>query len=179
MSYEIAYGAIPSDAIDRALRLIHTDLLVRGATADQLGGWLWGSNWFPHLVWHPDILQLVQHLPEAWQQGSLMCDPQILLQFPHKWLEPQPEIKMHLDREPSWATAYGRRYTHIVGVPLSQWHRENGGLLVPHPKVGVTSLHLNVGDAVCLSPDQPHSGGVNMTGAIRYGVYFRWVGEAA
>jgi hypothetical protein len=31
---------------------------------------------------------------------------------------------------------------------------------------------------VMMSPDLPHSGGVNRTGAIRYGVYFRFLGDA-
>jgi hypothetical protein len=29
-----------------------------------------------------------------------------------------------------------------------------------------------------MSPDLPHSGGVNHSGALRYGVYFRWLADA-
>jgi ectoine hydroxylase-related dioxygenase (phytanoyl-CoA dioxygenase family) len=36
-------------------------------------------------------------------------------------------------------------------------------------------VELDAGDAVLLPPDLPHSGGVNRTGSIRYGVYFRWL----
>jgi len=28
-----------------------------------------------------------------------------------------------------------------------------------------------------MTPDLEHSGGVNLTGAIRYGVYFRYLGD--
>jgi hypothetical protein len=57
------------------------------------------------------------------------------------------------------------------------WHvREdprNGGLIVKPPS-GPQSLELDPVDAVVMSPILPRSGGTNRTGAIRYGVYFRW-----
>jgi ectoine hydroxylase-related dioxygenase (phytanoyl-CoA dioxygenase family) len=37
------------------------------------------------------------------------------------------------------------------------------------------AVELDPGDAVMMTPDLPHSGGVNHTGGVRYGVYFRWV----
>lgn len=39
----------------------------------------------------------------------------------------------------------------------------------------VHALEMDPGDAVMMTPDLPHSGGVNLTGAVRYGVYFRWM----
>jgi ectoine hydroxylase-related dioxygenase (phytanoyl-CoA dioxygenase family) len=33
------------------------------------------------------------------------------------------------------------------------------------------------GDAIVMSPGLPHSGGVNLTGSLRYGIYFRWLAE--
>ena len=168
-SFEIARGIVPQHLIQDALRVLHVDLITRGAPVDELARWLWATHWFPHLRSDPAILALAEVLPSAWRTGT-RCDTQILLQFPHTG--PLPPITFHLDREPPWTA--GRRYARIVGVPLSPWRRENGGLLVecdgePRP------LELDPGDTVCLSPDLQHSGGINLSGAIRYGVYFRWL----
>ena len=38
------------------------------------------------------------------------------------------------------------------------------------------AVELDPGDAVMMSPAVWHSGGINRTGSIRYGVYFRWLG---
>jgi ectoine hydroxylase-related dioxygenase (phytanoyl-CoA dioxygenase family) len=84
-------------------------------------------------------------------------------------------VTFHLDQEPEWAE--GRRYERIVGVALSPWRRDNGGLLVKGDDGEAAAVELDPGDAVLLPPDLLHSGGVNRTGAIRYGVYFRWLEE--
>jgi hypothetical protein len=168
-SFEVLRGAVPPDLIDGALRLLNLDLLTRGATPDELGEWLWGAHWFPHLNHHETILALVDALPESWRIGTL-CDPQILLQFPH--VGPVPEITLHVDREPDWAQ--GRSYLRIVGVPLTSWHSANGGLLV-EPDGRIVPVDLEPGDAVSMTPGLRHSGGINLTGSIRYGVYFRWL----
>lgn len=168
-TYEIERGVVPPDRIDDALRLLHLDLLERGADAKELSSWLWGTHWFPHLNHREEIVALSDALPERWRTGE-RCDPQILLQFPH--VGPEPEITFHVDQEPHWAN--GRTYERIVGVPLSPWRRDNGGLLVQEPS-GTTAVELDPGDAVMMTPDLPHSGGVNLTGSLRYGVYFRWL----
>lgn len=170
---QIARGAIPDRLIDDALRLLHLDILERGASPQELGEWLWGAHWFPHLRYDPAILALEGALAPEWRTGEL-CEPQILLQFPHTG--PEPEISFHLDREPGWAGE--RRYLRIVGVPLSRWEADNGGLLV---RVGgaTFALELDPGDAVMMAPHQWHSGGINRTGGVRYGIYFRWLEPAA
>lgn len=170
--HEVGRGMIALDLVDDALRLLHLDLLERGASAATLGEWLWGAHWFPHLKYDPAILALAQALPHEWRTGT-MSDPQILLQFPH--VGPEPEITFHIDQEPAWAD--GRGYLRIVGVALSPWRRENGGLLVEGADE-VVAVELDPGDAVMMTPDLPHSGGVNRTGAVRYGVYFRWLADA-
>jgi hypothetical protein len=168
-SFRVQRGAVPPEQVDAALRTIHLDLLERGATVGELGEWLWGMHWFPHLTYRDEILALAEALPADWQTGA-RCDPQILLQFPH--VGPEPQVTFHLDEEPDWAG--GRHYERIVGIALSSWRRENGGLLVQEGG-GETAVELDAGDAVMLPPDLPHSGGVNRTGSIRYGVYFRWL----
>ena len=81
-------------------------------------------------------------------------------------------VDFHLDEEPAWAG--NKRYRRIVGVPLSPWSQANGGLLVKQGE-SAEPVELEPGDAVAMSPDLPHSGGINTTGAIRYGIYFRWL----
>ncbi len=85
---------------------------------------------------------------------------------------PEPEISFHLDQEPAWAE--GRTYLRIVGVPLSPWRGDNGGLLVKTAE-GPAPVEADPGDAIMMTPDLPHSGGVNFSGRLRYGVYFRWL----
>jgi len=167
--YAVARGVVPQHLIDDVLRLLHLDLLEQGHSAHTLGEWLWGMHWFPHLNHREEVLALAQSLPAQWRDGML-CDPQILLQFPH--VGPEPRIAFHIDEEPPWAD--GRRYVRIVGVALTPWRRENGGLLVKDGDEAV-AVELDPTDAVMLAPDLEHSGGVNRTGSLRYGVYFRWL----
>jgi hypothetical protein len=167
----VARGIVGPELVDGALRLLHLDLLERGATAETLADWLWSAHWFPHLNQHPAVVALAEALPPEWRTGTL-CDPQILLQFPH--VGPEPDITFHVDQEPHWAHA--RHYLRIVGVPLSRWRQENGGLLVQLGE-GTVAVELDPGDAVMMTPDLPHSGGVNRTGTVRYGIYFRWLDQ--
>jgi ectoine hydroxylase-related dioxygenase (phytanoyl-CoA dioxygenase family) len=168
--FEVERGAVPRERVDAALRLLHGDILRRGVDTEEIGAWLWGMHWFPHLRFEPEISALAEALPAAWQEGT-RCEPQILLQFPHVG-DTEPEISFHVDQEPEWAQ--GRRYTRIVGIALSDWTRENGGLIVK-TQDGTEPVELAAGDAVMMTPDLEHSGGVNRTGAIRYGVYFRYL----
>jgi hypothetical protein len=170
--HEVGRGVVASQLVEDALRLLHVDMLEHGHSAGTLSEWLWSMHWFPHLNRRDEILALAHALPEQWQRGTL-CDPQILLQFPHVGRE--PEIVFHLDEEPAWAD--GRQYARIVGVPLSPWRQDNGGLLVEVDGEAV-AVELDPTDAVLLPPDLLHTGGVNRTGSPRYGVYFRWLQDA-
>jgi hypothetical protein len=170
--FEVAHGVIPPRLVDDALRLIHVAWLSEGASAEQLGEWLWATHWFPDLKWRDEITGLAAALPAGWQEGEL-ADPQILLQFPHTG--PEPEITFHVDQVPDWAA--GRGYLRIVGVPLSPWRQENGGLLV-HAGGETVPVEVDPGDAVAMAPATLHSGGVNRTGSLRYAVYFRFLAPA-
>jgi hypothetical protein len=172
-TYDICRQTIGPPVIDGALRLLHLDLLQRGASAQELGSWLWANHWFPHLKHDPAILALADGLPDEWRVGEL-CDPQILLQFPHSG--PPSDVTFHVDEVPDWAP--GRRYARIVGIPLSPWRPANGGVIIRSGERTIP-LELDPGDAVRMDPDLPHSGGINTTGAIRYGIYLRWLHESS
>jgi len=169
-SYEVARGAVPRERVHAALRLLHADMMSRGIAAQELSEWLWGMHWFPHLRFDDAISALAEALPSPWQTGT-RCEPQILLQFPHVGDE-EPELSFHLDEEPPWAE--GRRYTRIVGIALSPWTTHNGGLIVK-PGDEPEPVELQPGDAVMMTPDLLHTGGINRSGEIRYGVYFRFL----
>ena len=62
-TYEVERAAVPADLVEAALRRLHIDLLERGASAEELGAWLWNTHWFPHLCYHDDILALASALP--------------------------------------------------------------------------------------------------------------------
>ncbi len=171
--FEVRRGVVPARLVEDALRLLHLDLLERGAEATELGQWLWGAHWFPHLRYQEQITALAGALPPSWRTGTF-CDPQILLQFPH--VGPEPEITFHVDKEPDWADE--QRYLRIVGVALSSWRSDNGGLIIKLDH-GPQTVELDPGDAVMMSPGLLHSGGLNRSGSIRYGLYFRWLAPSA
>jgi hypothetical protein len=173
--YEILRERVPQEALDRALRHIHLDLVQRGLPADELGRWLWSAHWFPHLKWDPEITGLLEHLPEELREGEL-CDPQILLQPPDA--QEEVELSSHVDREPEWAD--GRRYRRIIGIALGPNRRSNGGLVVwPLDGSEPTAVELEAGDVLVMDPALPHSSGLNREGAIRYAVYFRYLEPAS
>src|SRR5215207_6078752 len=123
--YLVLRDAVPHDALDRALRHIHLDLVRRGLPGEWISKWIWDAHWFPHLRWDDEIVGLVESLPAELREGE-QCDPQIVLQPPDEG-EAQ-ELTSHTDREPEWAA--GRRYARIVGVPLTRSYADNGGLHV-------------------------------------------------
>jgi hypothetical protein len=172
--YDVLRAAVPREAVDRALRHVHLDLVRNGAGADRLGEWLWSAHWFPHLKWDPEIVGLLEHLPEEVRDGEL-CDPQILLQPPDDCAD--VELTSHVDQEPEWAN--GRPYLRIVGVALSPNRRTNGGLVVwPLDGGEPEPVELDPGDVVVMDPALPHTSGLNREGPIRYAAYFRFLTPA-
>ena len=171
VGYEVLREAVPGEAVERVLRHIHLDIVRRGLPPEWVADWIWSAHWFPHLRWDPEVLELLEHLPERLRDGQL-CDPQILLHPPDD-AEEQP-LTPHTDREPEWAQ--GRPYRRIVGVALSHASAANGGLVVwPFGSDEPQALELAPGDAVVMHPELPHTSGLNRRGAIRYAVYFRFL----
>ena len=172
--FEVLRCAVPPASCERALRHIHLDLVRRGAPVETIGQWLWSAHWFPHLKWDPEIIGLLDHLPEHLREGEL-CDPQIVLQPPDD--RDDVAIEPHTDREPEWAR--GRRYRRVVGVALMPNRESNGGLRVwPLDGSDVETVELDSGDVVVMHPDLPHSSGLNREGSIRYAAYFRFLAPA-
>lgn len=168
--YSVHRGAVPTAVVEGALRVLHLDLIERGVDADELGRWIHGQCWWPHLRHHPAVLALAAHIPAQYKQGE-MAEPQLLCSIPHTG-EVTPLVP-HTDVPPPWAA--GRQYTHICGVALSAWHLGNGCLHVwPYAE----PVLLGPGDVVAMDPALPHASGHNMGGALRYSAYFRWLGPA-
>jgi hypothetical protein len=157
--------------IHDALLTINRDILSNGILPEHIKSYLSSANWFPHLREHKSIIALREALPDHLQEGT-PCEPQILLQFPHVGKE--PTLSFHQDKEPPWAN--GRKYTRIIGVPLSQWRASNGSPIMGSEHTTLLRhTNLDPGDILVMSGDQWHSGGVNRSADIRYGVYFRWL----
>lgn len=172
--YEVLRRVVPPEAIERTLRHLHLDLVRNGAPAETIGKWIWAAHWFPHLKWDPEVVGLLDHLPERLRDGEL-CDPQVLLQPPDDGAD--VELTPHVDREPEWAQ--GRRYLRIVGIALSRNHEANGGLVVwPFGSAEPEPVELEPGDVVVMDPRLPHTSGLNREGAIRYAAYFRFLEPA-
>jgi hypothetical protein len=172
--YAVLRDAIPAAARDKALRLLHLDIVRNGLPADRVATWVWSAHWFPHLKWEPPIVALSAHLPGELTEGHL-CDPQIMLQPPDD-CDDRPLVS-HVDKEPEWAA--GRRYLRIVAVALSRAHAGNGGPIVwPFDTPQPEALELEPGDTVVMHPQLPHASGLNREGEIRYAVHFRFLEPA-
>ena len=169
--YRMLRGAVPPEAVERALRHLHLDIVRRGLPPEETSSALWSAHWFPHLKWDREIAGLVDHLPDELREGEL-CDPQILLHLPDDGDD--VPLQSHVDQEPDWA--HGRRYVRIVGVALTEGSRRNGGLVVwPLDGGEPCAVELEPGDAIVMDPELPHTSGLNRGGAIRYAVYFRFL----
>jgi ectoine hydroxylase-related dioxygenase (phytanoyl-CoA dioxygenase family) len=59
-------------------------------------------------------------------------------------------------------------------VALTPWTARTGTLRTWDGPAS-RPVALDPGDAVLMSPDQPHAAGTNRSGAVRAGVYFRWL----
>lgn len=164
MSVEVLHGVAPEPLVDELLRAMHLDLLRLGSIPSE---WVWNSAWFPHLRRHPAVLEIAGRLPAAWREGE-MAEPQLLLQFPDPI---ERELSFHVDSGllPGW------RYTSLVGVALSEWTRRNGAPVIKDAPGDYTVVELPAGSAFRMEPDSVHSSGLNVSGAIRYALYLRWM----
>lgn len=159
-------GAVALDVVDEALRAVNTHMRLAGVTGRQARDWVESACWFPDLCSseHPwyDALQALRapfaFLGEVWTQ--------LLLQFPHPPGVPVPELVYHVDEQREGAEFY-----RVAGVALTPSDGFRGGIRFP----GEPALTLRPGDAVVFDAAEPHSGGVNLSGAVRYAVYFRWL----
>lgn len=166
----IVRNIIPKDAIQNVLRIIHLDLYKNGISAREIEWWNNSVCWFPHLRFDSGIIDLLNYLPEYLTTGNL-CEPQIILSFPE--IEGHG-LGFHTDKEPDWAL--DKKYTRIIGVPLTPFTEDNGGIVFLENNEYITP-RLFPGDIVIFDRHVLHSKGINNTGEIRYSVYFRWVEE--
>lgn len=163
--YTIHRGAITMLEIRQALRAINTELFTHGLARQQARQYAYTACWFPHLERHPAI----RHLADIalWEADAGPGDhwTQLILQFPSTG----PDPGFHRDNPPQ----DGRTFTSIIGVPLTPSGGDHGGVRFPHHEP-----MLEPGDLIVFDPNEPHSGGVNRSGLIRYAVYIRTLSEA-
>lgn len=174
--YVVLRGLIPREAVQAAARHINLEFVRRAPTQEQMNEWVHSVNWFPHLRWDAEIVQLMRYLPGNFADESLYKRgwPQILLHFPHVG-EPG-ERRPHQDQLPDWAEE-GEVYAAIFCVALSDCNAENGGLAVHSDSSSdnYRVLDLKPGDVLMMRHDTWHSGGYNMSGMPRYMVYLRFI----
>jgi ectoine hydroxylase-related dioxygenase (phytanoyl-CoA dioxygenase family) len=170
--FAVLPSTIPDDDVERALRRLHLEVRDNGLTAAQIADWERATCWFPHLRWAPEIVSLLDRIPPSLREGTL-CEPQILLQFPEDGERP---IYPHVDQPPPWAQR--RPYRIVIGVALSASLAGNGALLVwPFDRRDPELVELARGDVVVMHPQLQHTGGRNVSGTIRYAVYFRFLDD--
>lgn len=174
-TYGVLCQVVSPDVVDRALRVINLDVRFRGLYPAELQQWYRAACPFPHLRFsskiatlHGPILARLGLEPES---GGQLCEPQIIYHLPDD-VPADYQPWSHIDQEPKWAN--GRKYIRLAGLALTDWTEANGTLQVwesnrPRP------VELRAGDAVVMQPDTPHSAGINRSGQIRAGVYFRWL----
>lgn len=163
---EVARRAIPKPLTAAALAAVNVELYERGLTPEQAREWSETACWFPHLCSppHPALAALVPYLP--WLAGGAEVWTQIVLQFPHPTDRVLPEFEWHRDEPPE-----GREFRWIVGVPLTPSDAVHGGVQFP----GRPELRLEPGDVVAFRGFEEHGSEPNVSGAVRYAVYFRLV----
>lgn len=177
MTIRILPRVVPTDLIDAVLRTIHHDIRGRGLTPEQMDAWDQVRCPWPHLRFDPSVLRLrdlvLALLSVPPNEVGEPCEPQIIWQWPDDQDRGTPPP--HVDEPPPWAN--GRGYRRIAGVTLGAWGPENGGLRIwsSADGSGPHALRLPAGSVIDLPPDLPHATGVNRSGRVRAGLYFRWV----
>lgn len=171
--YTILETCLQYDLIRNVLKTIHRDLFKDGISAREIYWFKKEACWFPALRDHADINALRESLPE-WAKEGVPCEPQILISPP---TDAVGEPWSHIDQEPPWAN--GRTYKAIVGVPLTPFNEETGGVVFwPFDLDGArVTPKLEAGEAFVMHPKLPHSGGFNLSGLPRYAVYFRFLNK--
>ena len=174
MEYEVRHLGLRRQAED-VMREIYLDVATRGLSVREIEEWSKFSCWFPHLRDDATILNLAAYLPDDLRTGT-PCEPQIIWALPETY---NGELWPHIDQEPPWAN--GRKYSRIVGVALTPWTAENGAprMYCVDPETMVRSHievpTLDVGDVLVMAPKLPHTRGINRSGHLRAGVYFRYL----
>lgn len=165
---EVFRGVLPLYLVDAVRRRLNADVLEHGLPADWLTAWLDEANHWPHLRDCPQIAALQAALPD-WTYSGDPCEPQILASYPAAGAH---ELTFHVDDPPPWAD--GRRYSVIVGVPLTR-HDEHRGTFAYLYDGSVQIPTLDPGDVFVFEPQVQHTGTPNRSADVRLAVYFRYL----
>lgn len=171
--WSLRKAVVSRRAVEQLRRRLWLEVVRCGLSIDDMQRFHAEKCWWPSLRWEPEVLALEQSLPADLRDGDL-CEPQLLLHFPDE-ADDWP-IGPHLDVPPPWAN--GRPYVRIVAVPLTGWCDLNGTVRfwrgdTPCP------VGLRPGDVCVFDGSTPHSGGLNRSGDVRMGVYYRYLQLAA
>lgn len=164
----VVRGAVNAGVVDQALKAINEELY-NGYPADEAARALRESHWFPWARSKPGIEKLRWNLPGELNLGEF-GEYQIVLKLPHNG---PVRLNPHVDQPPP-----GRRLRRIVGLALTPVGIVSGGVVawpVPGDADEVKLIELNPGDALVMGPEIPHCSCPNLTGAVRYMVYMRWL----
>jgi hypothetical protein len=170
IDYNVYKNCIDVQLINDVLRAIHFDIIENGLSPRDIEYWNNDSCWFPKLRFSKEIIALRDCIPKYLRTG-IQCEPQIQVDFPSDY---EGDIWPHTDTPPDWATQ-GRKYRRIIGVPLTEFDEDNGGVRIWCGGDGVECPKLFPGDVLIMYPHTKHSKGVNKTGLPRYAVYFRYL----
>lgn len=168
--FSIHRRLVPLSMVDSVLLHIFNDIRYRGLTREEMDEWYKVNCPFPHLRFIGEILEIRKLIATNLGIQGIDCEPQIIWDFPkgEGWTNPPP----HVDQVPPWAV--GKSYDKIVGVALTNWLDTCGGLRlflegVPYQQT------LYAGDVIDFHPELPHAAGINTSGNVRAGLYFRWL----
>ena len=164
---------------DAVLRVLNEDVRHRGVAPGEWGLWESVACPFPHLRFAEPTLALrdavrarIGREGKRFPELGAPCEPQYIWQWPTP--DDYHDPPYHLDEPPPWAD--GKGYALIAGIALTDWIPSNGALCYERPGYDRPEPSwLSAGDALVMTPDLRHCSGLNRTGHVRAGVYFRWL----
>jgi hypothetical protein len=172
-SWSVRRTVVGLRAVEHLRRRLWLEVVRCGLTVEDMRRFHAEKCWWPSLRNEPEVAALERQLPDDLRDGQL-CEPQLLLHFPDE--ADEWPITPHVDVPPPWAN--GRPYLRIVAVPLTDWHDLNGTVRFWRGDTA-SPVALRPGDVCVFDGTTPHSGGLNRSGDVRVGVYYRYLTLAA
>jgi ectoine hydroxylase-related dioxygenase (phytanoyl-CoA dioxygenase family) len=164
MSQVLLYRAVVSETLVTAFkRRVMLHLRSYGLEAARYIEW--NQNAWPELRDSTEALAIVEEVMWA-TYATESPAVQIIWHLPDA--DAQTPMYTHVDQADA-----GMQFTRIIGVALSDWRAANGApwYLSDGERC---SVEINTGDIYSMTPDTPHSAGLNLSSEARFGMYLRW-----